>query len=299
MDYNDLALFTRVVEAGSFTSAALAVGLPKSSVTRSIARLEKDLGVRLIQRTTRQRGVTEAGRELYERVRGAVDALVEATQVVSQHGKQPTGIVRITAPVDIAQMGIPEALAKFLVAYPSLHVEMILTSRVVDLVAEGVDLGIRAGKLADSSLVARKIGTASSGLYASKSYLKRRGRPRRLADLVKHDCVLFRGRSGRATWQLAGPDGDVSVEVQGPVGADDFSFVNRAISAGLGIGPVPVFLARLDPATRGLERVLPGYVMTGAPLQVVMPSASFVPARVAVVRDFLVEHLTRELAASE
>jgi DNA-binding transcriptional LysR family regulator len=295
MDLNDLALFTHVVERGSFTSAAAQAGLPKSSVTRSIARLERDLGVRLIQRTTRQRGVTEAGRELYERVRGAVGALAEATEAVSQHGKEPGGIVRITAPVDVALMGLPEALAKFLVGYPSIQVDLVLTARVVDLVAEGIDLGIRAGKLADSSLVAKKVGGTSSGLFASKSYLKRRGRPRRLADLTKHDCVMFRGRAGAATWKLEGPHGNEEVDVRGPVSADDFAFVVRAISAGLGIGQAPLFIARRDPVGRALERVLPDYVFPGAPLQIVMPSASFVPARVAVVRDFLFEHLTREL----
>ncbi|MDB4959916.1 MAG: lysR [Myxococcales bacterium] len=296
MDYNDLALFTRVVESGSFTSAAAMVGLPKSSVTRGIARLERDLGVRLIQRTTRQRGVTEAGRELYERIRGAVGALAEATDAVSQHGKAPGGVVRITAPVDVALMGIPEALAGFLVTYPSIQVELVLTARIVDLVAEGIDLGIRAGKLADSSLVSRKVGETSSGLFASKSYVKRHGRPRRLADLTKHACVMFRGRAGKATWTLEGPNGDESIEVHGPVSADDFSFVVRAIRAGLGIGQAPLFVARRDPAARELERVLPDYVFPGAPIQIVMPSASFVPARVAVVRDFLVAHLAGELA---
>ena len=299
MDLNDLALFTHVVERGSFTSAAAMVGLPKSSVTRSIARLERDLGVRLIQRTTRQRGVTDAGRELYERVRGAVDALAEATEAVSQHGKEPGGVVRVTAPVDIALMGIPEALGKFLVAYPSIQVELVLTARVVDLVAEGVDLGIRAGKLADSSLIVRKVGDTSSGLFASKRYLKRHGRPRRLADLAKHACVMFRGRGGRSTWMLVGPHGEETVEVRGPVSADDFSFVVRAIGAGLGIGQAPLFVTRHYARTQQLERVLEDYVFPGAPLQIVMPSASYVPARVAVVRDFLVAHLSHELTLSQ
>src|SRR6476646_4336890 len=179
MDYNDLALFTRVVERGSFSDAARAAGLPKSSVTRSIARLEKELGVRLIQRTTRQRGVTDAGRELYERVRGAVVALEEAAQAVREHGREPRGIVRVTAPGDAAMLGVPEALAKLSARYPSIHVEMVLTSRVLDLVADGIDLAIRAGRLADSSLVARKVGSTNAGLFASPDYLERRGRPKK------------------------------------------------------------------------------------------------------------------------
>lgn len=169
MDYNDLALFTRVVERGSFSDAARAAGLPKSSVTRGIARLEKELGVRLIQRTTRQRGVTDAGRELYERVRTAVGALEEAADAIREHGKEPRGTVRVTAPVDAAMMNLPEAMVAFAHKYPSIHVEMLLSNRVVDLVAEGIDIAIRAGRLADSTLVARKVGSTAAGLFASKS----------------------------------------------------------------------------------------------------------------------------------
>jgi DNA-binding transcriptional LysR family regulator len=295
MDYNDLALFTRVVERGSFSDAARTEGLPKSSVTRSIARLEKELGVRLIQRTTRQRGVTDAGRELYERVRNAVGALEEAADAIREQGKEPRGIVRITAPGDAALMQLPEALVTFGKKYPSIHIEMVLTSRVVDLVAEGIDLAIRAGRLADSTLVARKVGSTNSGLFASTEYLERRGRPKKVAELADHDCVLFRGRGGHATWLLEGPKGQESVDVSGTLSADDFSFLYRTAAAGHGITPLPLFAGMR--CGEALERVLPKHVFEGAPVHVVMPSAAFVPARVTVVRDFLVEHLSALFAA--
>ena len=298
MDYNDLALFTRVVERGSFSDAARAAGLPKSSVTRGIARLEKELGVRLIQRTTRQRGVTDAGRELYERVRTAVGALEEAADAIREHGKEPRGTVRVTAPVDAAMMNLPEAMVAFAAKYPSIHVEMLLSNRVVDLVAEGVDVAIRAGRLADSTLVARKVGSTAAGLFASKAYLDKRGRPKKVADLAEHDCILFRGRGNKATWLLEGPKGQESVEVSALLGSDDYSFNARAITSGIGIGMLPLFIGnRCGAVAAELERVLPKYTAgpTGQ-LHVVMPSASFVPARVAVVRDFLVEHLSKLLA---
>jgi len=299
MDYNDLALFTRVVERGSFSDAARAEGLPKSSVTRGIARLEKELGVRLIQRTTRQRGVTDAGRELYERVRNAVGAIEEATDAIREHGKEPRGVVRVTAPVDASLMGLPEAFRELAQRYPSIQIEMHLSNRVVDLVADGIDLAIRAGRLADSSLIARKVGQTSAGLYASKDYLERRGRPKKVADLAGHDTVLFRPRGGKQTWLFEGGKGAESVEVTGVFGSDDFAFNARAITAGTGIGVLPNFIgARCQGVAANLERVLPKLELSGAsgPLNVVMPSASFVPARVAVVRDFLVEHLTKLLA---
>ena len=287
MDYNDLALFARVVEHGSFTAAAKAMALPKSSVTRGIARLERELGVRLIQRTTRQRGITDAGRDLYERVRAAVGALEEAAEAVREQGREPRGIVRITANPDATMMGIPEMLVELRTKLPSIVVELVLTSRVVDLVAEGIDLGIRAGNLVDSSVIAKRVGATTLALFAAKSYLKKHGRPKQLAELTDHELVLFRGRHARATWAFERP-AKVAIDVEGVASVDDFWFMSRTLEAGLGIGPLPTFMAQAPT----LERVLPDYFMTGAPLQIVMPSASYVPARVAAVRDFLHARLT-------
>jgi len=296
MDLNDVALFTRVVERGSFTQAARAAGLPKSSVTRSIARLERELGVRLIQRTTRQRGVTDAGRELYERVRTAVGALEEAADAVRDLGTEPRGVVRVTAPVDVAMVGLAEALVAFHAKHPGIHVELLLASRFVDLVAENIDLAIRAGHLADSSLVARRAGSTRMALFASHAYLEQRGTPRKVTDLASHDCVLFRGRGGKATWPLMCTRGKprfVPIEVTGPVSADDMAFYVRAVTAGLGIGLLPVFLGIRE---RTLQRVLADHAFQGTPLHVVLPSSAFVPARVALVRDFLVGFLTDVIA---
>jgi DNA-binding transcriptional LysR family regulator len=293
MDLNDLALFARVVESGSFTAAAKVLGLPKSSITRRIARLEGELQVRLIQRTTRQRGVTDAGRDLYERVGGAVAALDEAAETVRARGHAPAGIVRVTANPDAAMIGVPEAIVALRAKLPAIHVELILTTRVVDLVAEGIDLGIRAGRLADSSLIAKRIGVTNAGLFASKAYLKKRGRPAKLADLSAHDCVLFRGQRGKSTWDLDGPRGKRSIEVAGVASADDFGFVVELLTRGTGIGMLPLFLAHRHAV---LERVLPEYVVAGAALHLVMPSGSYVPARVNAVRDFLLEHLAATLS---
>jgi DNA-binding transcriptional LysR family regulator len=291
VDYNDLALFTRVVERGSFTAAAQAVGLPKSSVTRSIARLERALGVRLIQRTTRQRGVTDAGRELYERVRGAVAAIEEASEAIREQGHEPRGVVRVSALPDIDLMGVPELFAQLHGKLPSIHIELSLTGRIVDLVAEGIDLAIRAGRLGDSSLIAKKVGHTHTALYAAKSYLKKRGKPKALAELKNHDCVLFRGKNGHARWVFEDDAGEI--EIDGVLGSDDFGFLAGALEAGMGIGPLPMFMAgRLE-----LDRVLPDHTMAGGPVHVVMPSASYVPARVTAVRDALVTHLSSVLAS--
>lgn len=167
VDLNRIAVFARVVEAGSFTAAAAALGLRKSSVSRSVAALEAELGIRLLQRTTRKLSVTDAGRAYYDRARDALAGLDEARQAVSSLGAEPRGLVRVTAPVDLAG-DLAAVTSAFLRAHPDVRIEMLLTARYVDLVKEGFDLAVRAGALTDSSLLARKLGDADLGLFASR-----------------------------------------------------------------------------------------------------------------------------------
>lgn len=297
MDYNDIPLFVRVVETHSFTAAAEALGREKSSVSRAIARLESDLGVRLLQRTTRKLALTDAGQAFYERVRTSVSGVEEAASAVRELGSEPRGIIRATAPPDSHIFGLGEALAEFVERHPQIHVDMTLSARQVDLVAEGFDLAVRAGRLTDSSLVARRIGSTDLALFASPKYLERRGRPKTIRDLEKHDMLFFKQRG--STWTLTGPGGPATVELRGRITGDDMSFLTRAAVGGGGIAPLPAIHAR-SPTERGeLELVLPGYSVEGGALHVVLPSSTFVPSRVALLRDFLVERLGRVLAASQ
>lgn len=293
MDYNDIPLFVAVVEAGSFTGAASKLGMQKSSVSRSIARLEEDLGVRLLQRTTRHLAPTDAGQAFFDRVRGAVAGVDDARAAVQELGNEPRGTVRVTAPADAATLGVASAIATFVEKYPKIRVDLVLTSRTVDLVAEGFDLAIRAGKLSDSTLVARKVGTTELALFASPAYLSRRGTPKRLAELARHDCVLFREPSGRGTWTLEGPDGPDSVEVTGSVSADDLQFIAGVVAAGAGVSVLPVPLAGTFVKNGALVRILSGYRVIGNGVHLVLPTAAFVPSRVALLRDHLSVHLTK------
>ena len=299
MDYNDIPLFVRVVEAKSFTSAAEALGREKSAVSRAVARLESDLGVRLLQRTTRKLALTDAGQAFYERVRSSVAGVDEAASAVRELGSEPRGIVRLTAPADSHDFGLPELLAEFVQRYPAIDLDLTLTSRHVDLVSEGFDIALRGGRLADSTLVVRRIGSDALLLFASPAYLKRRGMPQKIADLANHDMVLHRTRDGRNALSLAGPDGPVTVDVRAKVVADDMSFLARAAIAGAGIALIPAMLAH-GPHERGeLVHVLGGYRVEGGALHVVLPSATFVPSRVALLRDFLVERLAPLFKAAE
>ncbi len=288
MDLNRVSAFVRVVHDGSFTAAAKALGLPKSSISRSVAQLEQDLGIRLLHRTTRQLHLTDAGTAFYERVARALGDIDEATNAASDTQAELSGVVRVTAPVDLGVWALAPIVARFVRRHPKIRVEVSLTGRVVDLVGEGFDLAVRAGPLRDSSLIARRVGGLESVTYASPKYIARRGEPTELADLASHDCVLFRSTSGKATWQLTRPDGTTgSVDVAGPVATDDMSFVRKAVLAGCGVGVLPRFLCARAEHTGKLVRVLADWSLHGAFLHIAYPSSRFVPQRVVVLREYL------------
>ena len=292
MDLNRVSAFVRVVHDGSFTAAAKALGLPKSSISRSVAKLEQDLGIRLLHRTTRQLHLTDAGAAFYERVSRALHDIDEATNAASDTQADLSGVVRVTAPVDMGVWALAPIVARFIRKHPKIRIELSLTGRVVDLVGEGFDLAVRAGPLRDSSLIARRVGELQSVAYASPKYLARRGEPKELKDLVQHDCVLFRSTSGKSTWELSRLDGSTaSVEVTGPVASDDLSFVRKAALAGCGVAVLPTFFCARAERTGTLVRVLTDWALNGAVLHLAYPSARFVPQRVAVLREYFMLEL--------
>jgi DNA-binding transcriptional LysR family regulator len=293
MDLNKVAVFLRVVESQSFTAAAIALGVPKSTVSRSVAQLEEALGVRLLQRTTRKLSLTDAGVTYYERGSRALADLAQASAAVSDMQGTPHGTVRVTAPVDLGLGVLGDIIARFVRRYPGIRVDLDLSARTVDLVAEGFDLALRAGRLSDSSLVARKVGVIAARLFATPAYLRRRGAPGSVADLASHDCVLFRPRGEKTEWQLTGPSGAESVEVTGPIAANDLAFVQKMVLAGMGIGLVPWFLCAREMERKQLVHILPGYTAPGGSLHLVYPSSRHVPQRVALFRDFVIENLLR------
>lgn len=295
MDLNHVLVFLRVVELESFTAAAKQLGLPKSSVSRTVARLEDELGVSLLQRTTRQLHLTEAGDAYYVRARLALSGLEEAASAATNMSAVPRGIVRVAAPANSGALDLVDLVARFVRRYPLVHVDLALSSRFVDLVAEGFDLALRAGRLRDSTLIAHKIGSDSLALFAASAYVRRRGRPKSFADLVNHSCVLFHGKNAKAEWRLRGPEGEEKVTVHGPISVDDLAVAQQAVSAGLGIGLLPEAAVRYN-AARGAPapiRLLPEYASSGADLNVVWPAARFQPASVTAFRQFLIDELTQ------
>ncbi len=299
---DDLDVFVRVFEAESMSAAARVLGVPKSTVSRAVSRLEDAMKVRLLQRTSRALSPTDAGRALFEESQPHVHALRGASDVVSALVDTPRGTIRVTAPNDLASVFLADAFARFVARYPDVSLEVVLTPRTVDLVAEGFDVAIRAGTLRDSSLVARKVGEADGALYASAAYLAKRGTPRTVEDLADHDHVLFKPQRGKCRYVLepsAGPPKDggrgekTTVEVKGRLGGDDFGFVCAAVLAGAGIGLMPSFMAHAyaskSAGRERLVRILPELAWKDGAFYLVHASGRHVPRKIVVFREFLIE----------
>lgn len=291
IDLNRIAVFVRVVEAGSFTAAAKGLGVPVSSVSRSLANLETELGVRLLHRTTRRLSLTDGGQHFFQRMQTVVAETEEAARAISGFATAPRGVVRITAPPGLAGTQLPKLFARLAQRFPEVTIELKLTNQVVDLVADGIDLAIRGGVLPDSSLVARKVAPSELRIYAAPEYLARRGQPRGTNELTRHDCLCYGGREGRLPWRLQGPGGDRTIAVSGPLVCDDMGFLRTAALEGLGLALLPSELARDDVGTGRLMPVLPRYGYLGGGLFILWPSQKLVPARVVAVREFLIEVL--------
>ena len=286
---SEMEAFLGVVEEGSFTAAARRLGMTKSYASKLVGRLEDRLGVRLLQRTTRALTLTEAGRAYFERCSVAMHALhtAEAEAIELQTGLQ--GRLRMSLPSAFAVPYLAGPLSAFQATYPQLTIEAILTDRKVDILAEGFDLALRIGELADSSLVARRLASVDRLICASPDYLRRRGSPQQPEDLPAHDCLLYAHHAVPTTWQLRSRERQAAVTVSGKLVSNHGALLVEAACRGLGLVLCPVFLTA-DALRKGdLVRVLPSWQF---PLTVsaMFPNARYVPAKVRLFVDHLVAH---------
>jgi len=295
MDLNRATTFVRVVESGGFTRAAEALGLPPSSVSRSVSKLEEDLGVTLLERTTRKVALTDAGRAFFERARDALAGLEEANALALDAAREIHGLVRIALPLDFAGK-LGALIARFGREYPRIRIELMFTANGGELVGDIVDLAVTIGKLPDSSLVARRLGNSVNQLYAAPHYLDERGTPRTLAELSKHDGIVLRSIAGEARWELTGPKGVEHVDIPARLAGDHAQLVLDATLAGLGVAMLPTFLADPHVASGALRAVLPKY-SAESPLHVLTHASRHLPRRVALLRDHLAEGLSSSCKA--
>lgn len=288
---NDLVLFARIVESGSFSKAAERLNQPKSTVSRRIAQLEAGLGERLLQRTTRKLVVTEFGASLLEHARKVAEE-VDAVDALAQHRQaEPSGKLRISLPGDFANMGLVEVISRFVARYPAVSLELDLSPRRVDLVAEGFDIAIRMGDLPDdSTLNARRVAFERFGLYAAPSYIARAGLPEHPDDLLDHELLCLLSRSGGPSqWVLT--RGKVRWERALParLTANSPDLLARIACNGAGIAGSSGLFAEPYVRKGELVRVLPEWELPAVTGWAVFPGRRLMPAKVRVFLDMMEE----------
>ncbi|KPF57524.1 hypothetical protein D621_07575 [beta proteobacterium AAP51] len=299
MEFSRLEAFCKVVEAGSFTAAAEVLGTDKARLSRAVSALEAELGLRLLERSTRSLSVTDGGQAVYERARAILGAGDELLQFARAQQAEPSGTLRLTCSPDFALVAANRWVTGYLQRWPQMSVDMDFSSRLVDLVHEGFDLALRVGALEDSRLAARLLGPMRYGLYASPVYLARAGVPATPAQLREHTLLMFSTGSGRTDWTLLPPEPGAAVErierierrggAPARVRAGSISLLLEACRAGLGIARLPLHTVQVHAAAELLP-VLPAWTPQPVPVHAVFPSSRFIAPKVRAFIDHAVAH---------
>jgi len=289
MNLNDVRLFVRVVEHNSFTSAASNLGIQKSTISRRIAQLEDQLGVRLLQRTTRKLSLTSEGQELFQRCRPLLEELSSVEHYVTSRQDEPQGRLRITMPPEMGIFIMNDVVASFMEKYPRLQIDIELSPRVVDLVEEGIDLALRVGDLNDSSLIGRKIADAHLQLYASSEYLARMGTPLTPDDLHHHHCIgaaLSNNQWVFENWNQGRP-----LPLNFRMRANSLSFCREIVRKNLGVARLPKNFCLDDIAAGTIQEVLADYRVPTIGIHALYPSRRHLNPKVRFFIDHMLESL--------
>ena len=289
METAELTALVRVVQAGSFTRAAEIMDSQKSHVSRLVAGLERKLGLRLLERSTRAMHLTEVGREVYERAVGVLAALDDTLRLAQQASAEPRGTLRLTCGVEFGLIAVSRWVERFLERYPQTRVDADYTGRLIDLVHEGFDLAIRVGELGDSRLVARPLGVLRYGLYASPRYLRRHGRPKDPAELSTHAMLAFTGGRRRDAWRLHRGADEVRVALAARLNVNNGFAVREAAVAGLGIALLARPLARDALRAKTLAPVLPDWEGPTVPVHAVFASNRYLSPKVRAFVDLALD----------
>jgi DNA-binding transcriptional LysR family regulator len=293
-DMEAMAIFAKVVEIRGITAAAADLGLTAPTISKALSRLEKRLGARLFNRTSRRLVLTDAGRDLADRAaRLLADAEAAESAMVAQSAS-PRGTVRLAAPMSFGVREVAPILPDFLAQYPDVSVDLHLSDALVDVIGDGFDLALRIGELPDSSLLARRLAPVPGMIVAAPAYLDRRGRPAHPGELAHHDCFGYAYLRTRDAWHFSNATGDkVSVRPTGRLRVNNGDALLPAVMAGLGIAALPAFLVRDAVDDGRLEQILPDWRGSRSSLYLVTPPAGPRPVRVQVLADFLAGRLVR------
>lgn len=290
MELSDVAVFVKVIQAGSFTEAAKRLDAPKSTVSSKVSGLERRLGVTLIQRTTRKLRLTEHGDAFFQSCVRALSDIESAEAIAASGQKTPQGRISVTAPNESSRI-IAFFLKGFLARYPEIRVDLMLTNRYIDLIGEGVDVAIRAGTLKDSSLIAKKVANTHWSLFASPTYLAEAGIPKQPKDLASHRCILFASTKNEPM-RITNGKQKAEVKVQGLVTADDLGALKALALQDLGIAQVPTFFCRDEVTAKKLVPVLPGWASEASPIGVVYTALKFQHPKIRVFVDEISKFLS-------
>jgi DNA-binding transcriptional LysR family regulator len=292
-DLEAMAIFAKVVETRGITQAAHELGLSAPTVSKALARLERRLGARLLNRSSRRLALTEAGLALADRAaRLLADGEAAEDALLAQSGT-PRGLVRLAAPMSFGVSEVAPILPEFLAAYPEVSVDLHLSDALVDVIGDGFDLALRIGELADSSLLSRRLCAVPMRIVAAPSYLDRRGRPEHPQDLAAHACFTYAYARHRDTWRFHNAAGEeVMVRPTGPLRVNNGDAAVPAAIAGLGIAALPAFIVRQPLADGRLEAVLTDWSGSRASLHLLSLPQGPRPARVQVLADFLARRLS-------
>jgi DNA-binding transcriptional LysR family regulator len=280
--FTAMECFVRAVETGSFSAVGRELGIGQPNVSRYIAALEQSLGTRLLHRSTRSLVVTPEGQRYYEQARVALDMVAQAES--DARGQQnPHGLLRIACPPALGVEKIIGVMPDFMARYPAVQLDLRLSDAYADLVAEGLDLAIRGGVLADSALRARPLGSSQRVHVASTAYLDARGRPETPADLADHECILYTHMAHGDTW----PFREGEVQVRGRMRLNNLEGIRRAVLDGIGIGYLPSWMVWDQVREGSLRVVLAGHALGPTPLQAVYAAQRLLPQRAIVFIDYI------------
>ncbi|HFD81202.1 MAG TPA: LysR family transcriptional regulator [Gammaproteobacteria bacterium] len=293
-DIKRMMAFAQVVESGSFSAAAKRMGIARSAVSRHVAALEREYGVRLLNRSTRRLSLTEAGRVYYESCARILAEAEAASQRIRQLQEKPTGTLKVAGPTSFG-LQLAALVHEFQQRHASLSIELQLDDRVVDMVEEGIDLSIRIGWLEDSRLIARRLCDSPRMLCASPAYIERRGRPATPSQLAEHECIIFTLLPTPHQWHFSRNKRRETVQVHGRLLANSAIAVRGLVLNGAGIAPLSRFLVREDLASGRLERLLPEYDCGGAGIYAVYHDRRYRQPKVRLFIDFVQERLRQLL----
>lgn len=291
---DDLEAFLAIVEKGGQTAAARYLGRSLQSVGRSLAALERSVGIELVQRTTRRSAPTEAGLAFYQRVKPALAEIRDARLEAAERRAEPTGLLRVGAPVLFAAAFVAPAVCDFMERHPGVEVELKASDRPVDLLAEGLDVAVRIRELADSTLRARRLGELRLVVFGAPAYFARHGRPRHPDDLARHACVVRLGDGNAEAWTFRVDGRRRTVRVSGRFRTDSTAAGHAVVARGLGIGFAPLWQIRDLVEAGRVEVVLQAFEGPGLPIHAVLPPSRILPAKSRLFVDLLAERLKGE-----